>query len=87
LEPVTVTCVLAGPEEGESVIERWAVTVKVAVLADGPLAARTVAVPSPDEDGTVKEAEKVPVDVVVMDAGVVATEVPLKVIVTAALGG
>lgn len=83
---MTVTGVPAGPDEGESVIEGWAVTVKVAVLADEPLAARTVAVPSPDEDGTVKVAENVPVDEVVTDVGVVVTDVPLKVIATATLG-
>jgi hypothetical protein len=63
------------------------VTVKVAVLADGPLAARTVAVPSPDEDGTVKEAENVPVEEVVTAVGLVVISVPLNEIVTAELAG
>lgn len=75
------------PDVGVSVIDGGAVTVNGAALLIAPLAARTVAAPVPDADGTENVAENVPVEVVVTVGGVVGTDVPLKVIVTVALAG
>ena len=75
------------PELGVSVMAGSAVTVNVAVLLTAPLAARTVAAPVPDAVGAAKVAENAPADVVVTVAGVVVTDVPLKVIATVAPAG
>ena len=75
------------PELGVSVMDGSVVTVNVAVLLTAPLAARTVAAPVPDAVGAAKVAENAPADVVVTVAGVVVTDVPLKVIATVAPAG
>jgi hypothetical protein len=82
LEPVTVMEVPVGPELGLRVAEGARPTVKVAVALVDPLEAHTVEGPAVDDEGTVKVAEKVPVEVLVMVAGVVVTLVPLSLTVT-----
>ena len=77
----------ATPEVGVSVMDGSDVTVNDAVLLMAPLAARTVAAPVPDAVGATKVAENAPAGVVETIAGVVVTDVPLKVIATVALAG
>lgn len=85
--PVTVTSLPVGPATGLRVIEAAGVTVNVAVSAAVALAALTGAGPVAALEGTVKVALNVPVELATTEVGDVGTEVPLKVIVTAALAG
>lgn len=85
--PVTVTSLPAGPATGFRAIEGAGVTVNVAASDAAPLVACTVAVPRSDVDGTANVAEKVPVEVALMEVGFVVADVPLKVTTTGALGG
>ena len=86
MEPVIVTRVLVGPDNGLRLIDAAGVTVNAPLEPAVPLVARTVAVPGCD-DGTVKLAVKVPSDAVVTVVGTVGAVVPLKVKPTLTLAG
>ena len=82
--PVTVTVVPANPEVGLMLMLGTAITLNEATAESEPLVACTVRLPAADA-GTLKVAEKVPMDVVVIVAGVVVTLVPSNDIPTSEL--
>lgn len=86
MEPVIVTCVPAEPDVGLRVIA-GVVTAKVSLALLVPAVAVTVYGPAAADEGTVKMAEKLPAAVVITVAGVVVTDVPLKVMATCAFAG
>jgi hypothetical protein len=81
-----VTSVPAEPEVGLRVIA-GVVTAKLSLALLAPAVAVTVFGPAAADEGTVKVAEKLPAAVVVIVAGVVAMEVPLKVTATCVFAG
>ena len=76
------TTVPAGPDVGLRVMEGVGVTVKVALSVAAPLVALTVAWPISADAGTAKVALKLPEELAMTGDGLVATDVPLKVIAT-----